>query len=434
MSIHKLNLHLNRTLTYPLDNAALIYQALITAKQPHLFRLAVYLKQDVEVSALQTALEAILPRFPIMRTHLKSGIFWSYLAENRNRPILHKDSHPAFFYNIRKRGVYPFRVSVYQKRISLETTHLVTDGYGALVFLQALVVEYFSQIGVAASASFPVIRPYTPFDMEEISDAYQKIAKAHLPNPSDPIGLAFNEEGKGQRVPFFRTTRYKIPLFDLKIVAKKYNVTITEYLIALYMAAYQDRMFLLPPKVRNRLPIRVKTPVNLRAFFPTKSLRNFIGFVNNEIDPRLGVFSFDEIINEVHHTMRKSLIDKHFHPFIGRNIRSEATPLLAMIPLIVKQIGLKSLYTKAIRKETSVLSNLGTLTLPKEIEDLVESAEFVPAPKSINKRDCAVITYQDTVSVVISRICVNAEVERFFFDRLCLEGLIPVLEEFKGYK
>ncbi len=426
-------LNLTKMLTYPLDNAALIYQALITRRQPHFFRLAVYLKTEVEVAVLQRALEAILPRFPIMRTHLKSGIFWSYLTENRTPPTLHKDSHPAFFYNLHKRGAYPFRVSVYQQRISLETTHLVTDGYGARTFLQALVVEYFSQLGATCTDTAGIIRPSTPFDMEEISDAYRKIGKIDLPNPPNPVGRAFNESGKAQTIPFFKTTRYKIPLTELKIVAKKYNITITEYLMSLYIASYQDRMFLLPPNRRNRRPIRIKTPVNLRAFFPSKSLRNFIGFVMNEIDPRVGIFSFSEIMNEVHHTMRKSLIDKHFHPFIGRNIRSEATPILAIIPLIIKKIGLNSLYIKAMQQETSVLSNLGTFTLPVEIEDLVESAEFVPAPKLINKRDCAIITYQDTVSVVMSRICVNAQVERFFFDRLCIEGLIPVIEEFKGY-
>ena len=43
-------------------------------------------------------------------------------------------------------------------------------------------------------------------------------------------------------------------------------------------------------------PVRIALPVNLRRFFPSKTLRNFISMVYPSIDPRLGNYTFEEIV------------------------------------------------------------------------------------------------------------------------------------------
>ena len=50
--------------------------------------------------------------------------------------------------------------------------------------------------------------------------------------------------------------------------------------------------------------VRIAMPVNLRRFFPSKTLRNFITMVYPSIDPRLGDYTFEEIVTQVHHYMR----------------------------------------------------------------------------------------------------------------------------------
>ena len=73
----------------------------------------------------------------------------------------------------------------------------------------------------------------------------------------------------------------------------------TEYLNAVLLWALlekqkNDRVF--RPK-----PVTLALPVNLRSFFPSKTLRNFISMVYPSIDPRMGEYTFEEIVTQVHH-------------------------------------------------------------------------------------------------------------------------------------
>ena len=49
------------------------------------------------------------------------------------------------------------------------------------------------------------------------------------------------------------------------------------------------------PSPRRRKYVKLLIPVNLRKIFPSKSLRNFVLYVNPELDPRLGDYTFEEM-------------------------------------------------------------------------------------------------------------------------------------------
>lgn len=424
-----------RPLTYELDNTALIYQALISKSQNHFFRLSVNLLKPIVIDALQKALLNILPRFPIFRTTLKKGIFWNYLEENFYYPHIQKDEELTTNYNITKAHAYPFRVVAYAQKISLETSHLTVDGRSASHFLQSLLCEYAILIGINISKDHKIIRPTTPFKIEELSDAYKSLLlSSTLPKPKKYIGLAFREPNRNRYPIKLNLIQFRIPLDETLALAKHHGVSLTTLMTTFYLTAYQDRMFLLPPKHQYRRPLRINNPVDLRQFFPSKSLRNFIGFISHEIDPRLGLFSFQEILQQVHHTMKKELLDKHFQPFIGQNIRSESIPIIASIPLFIKRLILKKIYVQSMKQETSVLSNLGSFYLPTEVATIVKDVEFIPAPKYINKRDCSIISFNNTLTVSISRTCLANELEQLFYERLLEAGLNPKISTYHGYQ
>ncbi|NIZ19411.1 hypothetical protein [Entomospira culicis] len=421
--------------TYELDNVALIYQALVSKKESHFFRLSLNLQKPVVIDILQQALLNILPRFPIFRTSLKRGIFWNYLEENFHYPTIIRDTEIAMGHDITQAHAYPFRVLVYHQRISLETTHLIVDGKAATQFLQSLFCEYAYLLGVEIPDNDAIIRPETPLQSEELHDAYKNLLlQKALPKPKKRMGEAFYEPQRNRRPFGVEVVSFRLPLDQTLQLAKQHKVSLTTLLTAFYLTAYQDRMFLLPPKRKFRRPLRINNPVDLRQFFPSKSLRNFIGFISHEIDPRLGLFTFEEILAQVHHTMKKELLDKHFQPFIGQNLRSESIPLLAVIPLFMKRMVLKRIHAQNMRQESSVLSNLGAFSLPEEVASMVKDVEFIPAPKYINKRDCSVISFKNTLILSISRTCKHNQLEQFLYERLIEAGLTPKLSTYHGYE
>ena len=76
---------MNNDLTWlKLDNAALIYPALLSKKIAAMFRLSVSLKENIDLNTLNMALINIMNRFPTFNFQLKEGLFWCYFDKINN--------------------------------------------------------------------------------------------------------------------------------------------------------------------------------------------------------------------------------------------------------------------------------------------------------------------------------------------------------------
>ena len=80
---------------YKLDNAAKIIPATIGGPDTRVFRLVCELKEDVDPEILQIAVNETSREFPHMNCCLRSGIFWYYLDESKEKPIVTEDQLPA---------------------------------------------------------------------------------------------------------------------------------------------------------------------------------------------------------------------------------------------------------------------------------------------------------------------------------------------------
>lgn len=76
--------------------------------------------------------------------------------------------------------------------------------------------------------------------------------------------------------------------------SESYNATITEYLNSVLLYALMQKQ---ESEWHLKLrPVKIAMPVNLRRFFPSRTLRNFITMIYPGIDPRLGEYTFEEIV------------------------------------------------------------------------------------------------------------------------------------------
>ena len=96
-------------------------------------------------------------------------------------------------------------------------------------------------------------------------------------------------------------------------------------------------MLLLIEKQRRERPIRERpvtlaVPVNLRAFFPTQTLRNFIITVQPSVDPSLGDYDLPGLISLVRHYMRLSAEPVKLRAAMTRGVRLLLNPFLVLIP------------------------------------------------------------------------------------------------------
>ncbi|MEE3357943.1 MAG: hypothetical protein VZR31_07650, partial [Lachnospiraceae bacterium] len=66
-----------------LDNTAQLFPVIAREGMSNVYRVSVVLKEDIDGTALQLALEKVLPHFDIFKMTMKNGLFWHYFEENK---------------------------------------------------------------------------------------------------------------------------------------------------------------------------------------------------------------------------------------------------------------------------------------------------------------------------------------------------------------
>jgi NRPS condensation-like uncharacterized protein len=417
---------------YKLDNAGKLYPALLNERETTLFRLTACLDSPVNVTCLNRALSNIMKRFPYYNVNLKRGVFWYYFDESPRLPRVEQDSRfPCMKMTIRRRTRYPFRVRAWRNRVSVEFSHILTDGTGALIFLKALLGEYVSlQDQIRSPLEGIPYKGRAPHP-EESEDAFVRYLDKSIPQPRKEQ-KAFQFPGSGEARGVYWITTGTVPFDALNREAKARSVTITEFLTAVLMEVFQDYLFSLPEKQRRRVaaPIAILIPVNLRRIFPSRTMRNFFLSVTPYIDPRLGRYSFEEICDKVMHYMRFDMDRKFLSQQISRNVKGEMNLAARLLPIFLKDCIMPFIYhTFGKSTYTTTLSNVGNITLPPEVGHHVRNLLFLPNPPAgKTKVKLGICGYDGRINITFGRVTHSSLVEREFFRKLRRMG-IPVRVE-----
>ena len=412
---------------YRVDSAGTVFTATARKQATTVFRLSATLTRPVHVDRLQQAMEDILPRFPYFAVELRPGVFWSYFQPNKQPPRVLADSrYPCLNFPARGKGLYPFRVLAFHCRLAVEFTHAATDGSGALAFLKSLLAQYLHlREGVDLSDCSDLMLPGQTPDPEEGLDGFRQHYRRRLPR-SGVLPRAFQIPYALDTDKVYHLTTGLIQVPALMDVAKQAGVSLTEFLAAICLDTLQE-IFAQWPKARrqrHQRPICLDVPVNLRQAFPSKTMLNFFTTVSPALDPRLGHYNFDEILQKVHHTLRVNLNDKELSRAIARNVSARRHPLLRIIPFAVKDHVLPRIYRHwGIKKATCSLSNLGRVGLPGGLTPYVERFDFIPAYPNTRKVGCACISFRDQLSLTFGRTIAEPVLEQGFFRRLTQRGI-----------
>lgn len=408
-----------------LDNAAKIYPAIKDRELTSVFRISVELKERVKAKQLLDAVHALEERFPYYKVKLKAGFFWYYL-EPEDLPITVMPDHELPCRAFSKRELM-FRILAKEKRISVEFSHILTDGTGAFEFLRSLLLIYFEKCGLPISSSIHFHHPEEIPPKEEYEDAYNRYFKKIDTTPPK-VPKAFHVPFPLNKTPRFYVLTASIPIDSIIKKAKEYEVSLTEYLVAVYLYSLQlvyERQTPFRKRTANKV-VRIEVPVNLRRMFPSSTMRNFSLYVIPGIDLRLGQYSFDEIIKTVFHQMQLETDKKLISKMISRNVSGEKNPVVRGLPLFIKSFFLSKLYALGTRQYSGVVTNLGKIDLGIEANSMIDKFIFIPPPPNkILKVNCAVAGFDNKLVLTFGNITTSREVERHFFSFLTAQG-IPV--------
>ena len=413
---------------YRLDSAGILYSALQREEYSAIYRFSAQMAQPVEPPALQRAILRIMPRFPSFAVRIRRGLFWYYLEPNpAPGPFLKEDvSDPCQPVRFREDDGWLVRFYYYRSRISIEVFHALSDGAGAMVFFRALLAEYLRQTGVDVPEGEGIPSPGEPPRPEELEDAYTRYAGKHA------FGLrrlprAYANLGTPEPFYTFHVTMGFVPLDRVRERARHYGASITEYLSAVLIQVLLDKQKREHP--RRERPVALAIPINLRGWFPSETVRNFITTVRPYIDPALGDYTFPEIVSQVRYFMKLHINRQELQAAFTGNVRFTRNVLLRAVPVALKNPVMALNYRMlGVRPYTCTYTNPGAFTVPPAMAEHIRGMEVILGQATVPRAHCASISYGNTLEITFAGTQKETDTERDFFRFLVAEG-IPVRVE-----
>lgn len=209
--------------------------------------------------------------------------------------------------------------------------------------------------------------------------------------------------------------RLKAPTEQLLTLARSNEVTLGEYVTAL--AAYS--IFQTDTECKkSKKPIKMFIPVNLRRFFPSKTIRNFSLYIKATFNTQKE-WTFEDILKETKQQFHSQLNQEDLNRRINSNVGIEHNLLVRLLPLGLKNFAFQLGYHFLAEDiSTYSISNLGNVKLPSSMQQYVSQVEF-----SIGGTNMAIASYQGNTCLSMNTRLKDLSMIQFFTHTLVSEGI-----------
>ena len=352
---------------YKVDNVAKVFLASVTKRDPRTLRVSCTLKEKIDPEILQSAVLSAIQDRPQVQVRIRRGIFWHYMEDTDILPKVSEESdRMCLNLYAPAKAMLHYKVTYFKNRINLDMFHALSDGTGALEFLNIIVLDYlklkypkeFDDVTVHSGACADDLNQdsFRQFfeNMTLSGGTYKK--KAYKPGT---LKLPYNQ------LQFFEI---HMPVDVMLKQAKELKVSLTSFFGAAWMMAIHNGM----PPMKRKLPVTITLPVNLRNYYPSQTSRNFFNnvYVTHIFDKEI---SFEELAREFDVTLKSQLTEDKIKKQMERFETMEYVAPVRAVPLFIKQLVVRSGSRISDRKASMVFSNLGVLNPPKTVADKIDN-------------------------------------------------------------
>ncbi len=400
-----------------LDNAAKIFPPNTNERDTKVFRFVCELKEEVDKDILQRALDNALTLFPGYCMVLKRGIFWYYFESTDMRPeVVEENKLPCSMLYVPNRKNLLLHVSYYNKRINLEIYHGLTDGTGALGFLKTIIYYY---ITIKHDGDFGDKLPNLDYDAsfsQKMDDSFLKHYSGDKKLDKIKINKAYHIMGRRSIDNRLRVLEGDMSVKQIIELAHRYDTTLTIYLTALFFKAiYQDM-----PARGRRNPVVLTVPVNLRTYFPSVTARNFFATINISYHFGKNSDRLEDIIQALKEGFANELAEEKLRTHMNRLSALEHNVFMRVVPLVLKDYVLRLASRLADRGVTATLSNVGKVTVTKELASYINLFDCFT---SVRRPQISMCSFEDRLVVSFASPYTSTDIQMNFFRMLTKEGV-----------
>jgi len=403
-----------------LDNSAKIFPMSTGEKYSTVFRLSVVLKNDVQPEMLQKAVVAALNKYKAFKVKMKAGLFWYYLEENNKEPRVEEErDYPCKYINPRRNRGYLFKVTYFKNKINIDIFHSLTDGNGGAIFFREIVYTYLEMCYPEDLKEENRTTRKIEYDTEDsYIKNYNKKTRSNSSNPR-----AYELKGKKSKLGAISAIHQIIDSEQLKKECAKYDATTTQYLTAVLMYAIYKENY------KGSKPITICIPVNLKKYFPSKTISNFFSYImlsakikENNLD------TFDKMIEFIKKEFKEKLTEEEIMKTMSANVKLGNHIFIKSIPLVLKNIIVRLSYLEIRKHSTITFSNTGRVGIMGDYQKYIDYFLVLISPDPVEKIKCSSCTFEDKIVFTFTSILNNNKIEKAFYEFLIEKGIEVKIE------
>ena len=175
-------------------------------------------------------------------------------------------------------------------------------------------------------------------------------------------------------------------------------------------------------------PIRVAVPVNLRPYFDSVTTKNFFVMVSAEFWPKKEIYTFEEVVAIVKESLKNQINKEHLEELFSYSVSNEKNIFMRPIPLFIKNIAMKIVYSKSALANTTTITNIGNIKVEDAYKPYIEKFHSFIAMSKGQSMKGTICSYEDTLVFTFSSIFSDTMIQRAFFRKLSSDGIDVKIE------
>lgn len=405
-----------------LDNSAKIFPISAGRKYSTVFRLSVVLNEKINKDVLEQAVINALDIYKPFKVRMKAGLFWYYFENNPKKPVIGEEiDYPCQYIDPKTNNNYLFKVTYFENKINIDIFHSLTDGNNGLIFFREIVYNYLELMHLDELKCERTSRKIDYNTEDSYIKNYDKKAKSKTSSKKAYIL-------KGHKIPLGAVSAIHeiIDLEALKKEAKANGATITQYLTAVLIYSIYEENY---KKSNSKKPIKVCIPVNLKKYFPSKTISNFFSYITLEAQVQKdNLDTFDKILEFVKSDFKRRLTEEEITKTMSGNVKLGNNPFIKAVPLFLKKWLVRLSYIE-IRKYTSItFSNIGRVGIIGKYQDYINYFIMLIAPEPVEKIKCSSCTFENKMVFTFTSILDDNKIQKRFYEFLMKKGINVEIE------
>ena len=134
-------------------------------------------------------------------------------------------------------------------------------------------------------------------------------------------------------------------------------------------------------------------------------------------------YTFEEVIQTIRESLHSQINKEHLEDLFSYSVSNQMNKLMRPVPLFIKNIAMRLVYTKSAVANTTTITNIGNIKIDALYEPYVKGFKAFIAMSKGQEIKGTICSYKDTLVFTFSSVFAEAMVQKAFFRKIASDGV-----------